>query len=61
MIDMTRKQLQMVDTALGTHIAKLLNDRQRLQVDDPQSKQLSAHIEEYTSLQEDIEILMLRD
>ena len=61
MIDMTRKQLQLIDTALGTHIAKLQSDRQKLQEDAPQFKQLSARIDEYASLQEDIEILLLRD
>lgn len=61
MIDMTRKQLQMIDTALGTRITRLLSDRQKLEEDAPQSKRLSVLIDEYTSLQEDIEILMLRD
>lgn len=61
MIDMTRKQLRLIDTALGTHIAKLQSDRQKLQEDAPQFKQLSARIDEYASLQEDIEILLLRD
>lgn len=51
----------MIDTALGTHITRLLSDRQKLEEDAPQSKRLSVLIDEYTSLQEDIEILMLRD
>lgn len=60
MIEMTEKRLRMINSALCAYIAQLESDRQALAEDDPSFRQLTALIDEYTALKEDIEILLLR-
>lgn len=60
MIEMTEKRLRMINSALCAYIARLESDRQTLAEDDPNFRQFKALIDEYTSLKEDIEILLLR-
>lgn len=60
MIEMTEKRLRMINGALCAYIARLESDRQTLAEDDPSFRQFTALINEYTSLKEDIEILLLR-
>ena len=60
MIEMTEKRLRMINSALSAYIARLESDRQALAEDDPYFRQFTALIDEYTSLKEDIEILLLR-
>lgn len=60
MIEMTEKRLQMINSALSAYIARLESDRQALTEDDPSFRQSTVLIDEYTSLKEDIEILLLR-
>lgn len=60
MIEMTEKRLRMIHSALCAYIARLESDRQALAEDDPNFRQFTALIDEYTSLKEDIEILLLR-
>lgn len=60
MIEMTEKRLRMINRALCAYIARLESDRQALAEDDPNFRQSMALIDEYTSLKEDIEILLLR-
>lgn len=60
MIEMTEKRLRMINSALSAYIARLESDRQALVEDNPSFRQFTALIEEYTSLKEDIEILLLR-
>lgn len=60
MIEMTERRLRMINSALCTYIARLESDRQSLTEDDPGFRQFTALINEYTSLKEDIEILLLR-
>lgn len=50
----------MINSALCAYIARLESDRQALAEDDPAFRQFTALIDEYTSLKEDIEILLLR-
>lgn len=60
MIEMTEKRLRMINSALCAYIAQLESDRQALAEDDPGFRRFTALIDEYTSLKEDIEILLLR-
>lgn len=60
MIEMTEKRLRMINSALCAYIARLESDRQASAEDDPSFRQFTALIDEYTSLKEDIEILLLR-
>lgn len=60
MIEMTEKRLRMINSALCAYIARLESDRQALDEEDPRHRQCTALIDEYTSLKEDIEILLLR-
>lgn len=60
MIEMTEKRLRMINSALCAYIAQLESNRQTLNEDDPNFRQFTALIDEYTSLKEDIEILLLR-
>lgn len=60
MIEMTEKRLRMINSALSAYIAQLESDRQALAEDDPSTSRFTALIDEYTSLKEDIEILLLR-
>ena len=60
MIEMTEKRLRMIHSALCAYIARLVSDRQALAEDDPSFRQFTTLIDEYTSLKEDIEILLLR-
>lgn len=60
MIEMTEKRLRMINIALSAYIARLESDHQALAEDDPSYRQFTALIDEYTSLKEDIEILLLR-
>ena len=60
MIEMTEKRLRMINSALCDYIARLESDRQALDEDDPSFRQFTILIDEYTSLKEDIEILLLR-
>ena len=60
MIEMTEKRLRMINSALCAYIARLESNRQALDEDDPSFRQFTALIDEYTSLKEDIEILLLR-
>lgn len=60
MIEMTEKRLRMINSALCAYIAQLESDRQTLNEDDPSFRQVAALIDEYSSLKEDIEILLLR-
>lgn len=60
MIEMTEKRLRMINSALCAYIARLESDRQTLAEDDPNFRSFTALIDEYTSLKEDIEILLLR-
>lgn len=60
MIEMTEKRLRMINSALCAYIVRLESDRQALTEDDPGFRQFMALINEYTSLKEDIEILLLR-
>lgn len=60
MIEMTEKRLRMINSALCAYIARLESDRRALAEDDPSFLQFTALIDEYTSLKEDIEILLLR-
>lgn len=60
MIEMTEKRLRMINSALYAYIARLESDRRALTEDDPSFRQFAALIDEYTSLKEDIEILLLR-
>lgn len=60
MIEMTEKRLRMINSALCAYIARLESDRQALDEDDPSFRRFTAPIDEYTSLKEDIEILLLR-
>lgn len=50
----------MINSALCAYIARLESDRQALDEDDPSFRQFTALINEYTSLKEDIETLLLR-
>lgn len=60
MIEMTEKRLRMINSALCAYIARLESDRQALDENDPSSRQFTILIDEYTSLKEDIEMLLLR-
>lgn len=60
MIEMTEKRLRMINSAICAYIARLESNRQTLNEDDPNFRQFTALIDEYTSLKEDIEILLLR-
>lgn len=60
MIEMTEKRLRMINSALRAYIARLESNRQALDEDDPSFRQFTVLIDEYTSLKEDIEILLLR-
>lgn len=60
MIEMTEKRLRMINSAICAYIARLESGRQALAEDDPNFRQSTALIDEYTSLKEDIEILLLR-
>ena len=60
MIEMTEKRLRMINGALCAYIARLESDRQALAEDDPSTSRFTALIDEYTSLKEDIETLLLR-
>lgn len=60
MIEMAEKRLRMIHSALCAYIARLESDRQALDEDAPSFRRLTATIDEYTSLKEDIEILLLR-
>ena len=60
MIELTEKRLRMINSALCAYIARLESDRQALDEDDPSFRQFTALINEYTSLKDDIEILLLR-
>lgn len=60
MIEMTEKRLRMINSVLCAYIARLESDRQALDENDPSSRQFTILIDEYTSLKEDIEILLLR-
>ena len=60
MIEMTEKRLRMINSALCAYIARLESNRQALDEEDPSFRQFTAIINEYTSLKEDIEILLLR-
>lgn len=60
MIEMAEKRLRMINSALCAYIARLESDRQTLDEDDPSFRQVTALIDEYSSLKEDIEILLLR-
>ena len=60
MIEMTEKRLRMINSALCAYIARLESDRQTLNENDPSFRQVTALIDEYSSLKEDIEILLLR-
>lgn len=50
----------MINSALCAYIVRLESDRQALAEDDPGFRQFTALIDEYTSMKEDIEILLLR-
>ena len=50
----------MINSALCAYIARLESDRQALDEDDPSFRQFTTLINEYTSLKEDIETLLLR-
>lgn len=60
MIELTEKRLRMINSALCAYIARLESDRQALDEDDPSFRQFTALINEYTSLKEAIETLLLR-
>lgn len=60
MIEMTEKRLRMINSALCAYIVRLESDRQALTEDDPSFRQFTVLINEYTSLKEDIETLLLR-
>lgn len=60
MIEMTEKRLRMINGALCAYIARLESNCQALDEDDPSFRQFTILIDEYTSLKEDIEILLLR-
>lgn len=60
MIEMTEKRLRMINSALCAYIARLESNRRALDADDPSFRQFTALIDEYASLKEDIEILLLR-
>ena len=60
MIEMTEKRLRMINSALCAYVARLESECQALAEDDPGFRHLTALIDEYTSLEEDIEILLLR-
>lgn len=60
MIELTEKRLRMINSALCAYIARLESDRQALDEDDPSFRQFTTLINEYTSLKEDIETLLLR-
>lgn len=59
-MDMTPKQLRMVDTALATHIRRLEQERGCVEEGSPDFSRLTENIAEYASFREDIEILLLR-
>lgn len=60
MIEMTEKRLRMINSAICAYIARLESNRQTLNEDDPNFRQFTVLINEYTSLKEDIETLLLR-
>lgn len=59
-MDMTNKQLRMIDTALGAYVAKLQLDLDMTEEGTPRYVELLTAIDGYSALREDIEILLLR-